>query len=527
MRKPLLLLTCGILIAALTSAGCLWGGDDEEPDAQAAEQAVAEQSGQEQPTEEQPAEAQAAGEQPQQAEPAAAAQDQSQAQSQADAQAAPAAQDPATDEPTAEEQAQTPVRQPAREPDQQPSADEQAAAETPTQEEAPAQEEAPPQEETPTQQPAADADDTDAATETEAEPAPEPEPDLPPNHLVYGGEIRSSVITPDEPAQFRFEGAEGDLVRVRVDGLGDMDPVATLLEPNRAEIASNDDESIANRDSLIIATLPSSGLQVIRVAPYGTAYAGEFIVSVELLEAEDVDESRIVAIGENVQGRLHSANDFDTFEFTGEAGQVVRIRADGEIGADTFLELFGPDGTFLALDDDSGHALDAELTVTLPESGQYRVDVRPAIVGRPGGERHRIGDYVLSIVSPPPAPVAASGDTATQLSALALTYLDAIQTGDAITIFALAGPEQIGQTGWKSADDVPRDLSRLQDTVTAGALGEATAVVEGERARVTVALTIPGVEAAQSLQVDATNVNGQWLVDFVLRPIPVAEDDAA
>ncbi len=527
MRNPLLLLTCGILIAALASTGCLWGGDDEEPAAQAAEQTAAEPTADEPTTEQPTAQAQAAGEQAQPAEPTAAAQ----AQSQAEAAAAPAAQEPAADEQTAEEQAQTPVRQPAREPEQEPAADEQAqaeapaAAETPSQEAAPAQEEAPPQEETPAQQPAADAEETDTAAE--AQPAPEPEPALPPDHLVYGGEIRSSVITPDEPAQFRFEGTEGDLVRVRVDGLGDMDPVATLLEPNRAEIASNDDESIANRDSLIIATLPSGGLQVIRVAPYGAAYAGEFIVSVELLEAEDVDESRIVAIGEDVQARLQAPNDVDTFEFLGEAGQVVRIRADGEIGADTFMELFGPDGAFLDLDDDSGHGLDAQLVVTLPTSGQYRVDVFPAIVGRPGGERHRIGDYVFSVVSPPPEPVVASGETATALAGLALTYLDAIQTGDALTIFALAGPEQIGQTGWRNADDVPRDLSRLQDVVTLGTLGEATAEIEGARARVSVALTIPGVEAVQTLLVDATNVNGQWLVDFVERPIPPAEDDGA
>ena len=356
--------------------------------------------------------------------------------------------------------------------------------------------------------------------------APPDEVVLPGNHLVYGAALRSSVITPDEPAQFRFEGAAGDLVRIRVEGIGAMDPVATLLEPNRTEIRTNDDESIANRDSLIIATLPSEGLQVIRVVPYDTLSGGEFIVSVELLQAEAVDDSKVLAVGDRVQARLHAPNDVDTFDFAGEAGQVVRIRADGEIGADTFMEVFGPDGSFLALNDDSGHGLDAELVLALASTGRYRVDVFPAVVGRPAGERHLIGDYVFSVVLLP-EPVEAPGETATALARLALTYLDAVQTGDAVRIFGLAGPEKISQTGWKNADDVRRDLSAEQDVVTNGTLGQARAEVEGDRARVYVGVTVPGTNTVLTLRVDATNVNGQWLVDFVERFIPVAEGDSA
>ncbi len=509
MRKPLLSLTGGILIPALLLTGCFWGGDDEEPDPAAGGDAVAQQAAAEQPQEDASAAAQAAqaaqaqpeaaaapagadqaAEEQAQTEQPAPAQDQAQAQTQAE-QPAPA-QDAAQAEAQEQAQDEAPAQQPAQEPAQEPAADEQAQTEA-----------------------AADP----PADEAEAEA--EPEPALPPNHLVYGGELRSSVITPDEPAQFRFQGAAGDLVRIRVDGLATMDPVATLLEPNRTEIVTNDDESIANRDALIIATLPSDGLQVIRVVPYDSLSGGEFILSVELLEPEAADDSRILAIGESVQARLHDPSDVDSFEFAGEAGQVVRIRADGEIGADTFMEVFGPDGSFLALNDDSGHGLDAEVALELPESGRYRVDVFPAVVGRPAGERHRIGDYVFSVVLLP-EPVEASGDTATALAGLALTYLDAIQTGDGITIFGLAGPEQIGQTGWKSDEDVPRDLTRLQDVVIAGAIGEARAEVEDDRARVYVGITVPGTTTVLTLRVDAININGQWLVDFVERFIPVA-----
>ena len=520
MRKPLLSLTGGILISALLLTGCFWGGDDEEPELQSGADVAAEQAA-EQPSQE--------------AAPAAAA------EAQSDAAAAPADAAPADTEQAAAEAAQT--EQPAQA-QTQAQAEQPVQAQDQAQDQAQAEQPAPAQDQAPAQQPAAEeqaqteapadppaeeqaADaEADAETETEAEVEAAPEPTLPANHLVYGSEIRSSVITPDEPAQFRFQGAEGDLVRIRVDGLATMDPVVTLLEPNRTEIRTNDDESIANRDSLLITTLPSEGLQVIRVVPYDSLGGGEFIVSVELLPAEVTDDSRILSIGESVQARLHHPGDIDTFEFAGEAGQVVRIRADGEIGADTFMEVFDPDGGFLAINDDSGHGLDAELALELAVSGRYRVDVFPAVVGRPGGERHRIGDYVFSVVLLP-EPVEASGDTATALAGLALTYLDAVQTGDAVSIFGLAGPEKISQTGWKNAEDVLRDLSDEQDVVTAGALGEARAEVEGDRARVYIGVTVPGTATVLTLRVDAININGQWLVDFVERFIPIANDSGA
>ena len=508
MRKPLLSLTGGILISALLLTGCFWGGDDEEAELQAGEDVAAEQAAEEPSQEAAPAAAPAAQAQsdaaaaPADAAPADAAQaaeEQAQTEQPAQAQVQAQAEQPAQAQDQAEDQA--PAQQPAQEAAQEAAAEEQAQTEAPA--DPPAEEEA-------------------AEAETEAAP----EPALPANHLVYGSEIRSSVITPDEPAQFRFQGAEGDLVRIRVDGLATMDPVVTLLEPNRTEIRTNDDESIANRDSLLITTLPSEGLQVIRVVPYDSLSGGEFIVSVELLPAEATDDSRILSIGESVQARLHHPGDIDTFEFAGEAGQVVRIRADGEIGADTFIEVFDPEGGFLAINDDSGHGLDAELALELAVSGRYRVDVFPAVVGRPGGERHRIGDYVFSVVVLPEA-VEASGETATALAGLALTYLDAVQTGDAVSIFGLAGPEKISQTGWKNAEDVLRDLSDEQDVVTAGALGQARAEVEGDRARVYVGVTVPGTDTVLTVRVDAININGQWLVDFVERFIPIANDSGA
>jgi len=362
----------------------------------------------------------------------------------------------------------------------------------------------------------------------EAAAAEDPEPSLPANQLAYGGSVQDSVLTPDEPVQYRFEGSEGDLVLITVDGLGGMDPIVTLLEPNRTEVASNDDVSVANRDSQLIATLPSTGLQVVNIVPFDVNFGGAFVLSVALLEPETVDDSAIILIGDTVQARLHSPADIDTFEFAGAAGQVVRIRADGLVGVDTFIEVFSPDGTFLALNDDSGHGLDAEVELALTASGSYRIDVFPSAVGRPSGARHKIGDYAFS-VQILTDPVEASGQTATALAGLVLTYLDAVQQSDPLTIFGLSGPEQIDQTGWQSADDVVLDISRQQDVVTAASPGEVRIEIEDDRARVRMVIAAPGIDIPETLRFDASNVNGQWLVDFVERfstPPAAADDDS-
>ena len=99
----------------------------------------------------------------------------------------------------------------------------------------------------------------------EPPPAEESVPDAERELLAYGDSLEGELTAAGEERQFRFEGAENDLVRITVDGKDGMDPILTLLEPNRTEIAINDDLSTSNRDSLIIARLPTAGLQVVRV----------------------------------------------------------------------------------------------------------------------------------------------------------------------------------------------------------------------------------------------------------------------
>ena len=346
------------------------------------------------------------------------------------------------------------------------------------------------------------------APEVQAEEtAPEVESDADRELLLYGESFAASVDEVDGARQLRFRGEADDLVRIAVDGKEGMDPIVALLEPNRTEIASNDDVSSANRDSLVVTRLPSAGLQVVRVTAFGDAI-GAFVITIERLPEDPDDDSQVIAVGDTVAGTLGAPADVDIFEFAGEAGQEVVVRADGAVGVDTKIQIFDPDQLFLFIDDDGGHAVDAELRFQLPQSGAYRVEVLP--VGS------KVGPYQFSVR----LRAAATEVDAAELEAmrnLALTYLDALQKGDALTLFALAGPEALEIWGWESAEDVSRDLGKLQSIGVDGDPGAVSSEIEGLLGRTTVVLEVAANAVDEQLRFDLINVDGRWLVDFVQR----------
>lgn len=348
----------------------------------------------------------------------------------------------------------------------------------------------------------ADADEPETP-DGPAEPVDDPDREL----LIYGETFRASIDEVDGFRQFRFEGVEGDLVRVTVDGKDGMDPIISLQEPNRLEIAINDDLSPTNRDSVVVATLPSSGLQVARVTAFASDI-GTFEITIELLPLDADDESGLITIGETVSGVLGLPDDFDVFEFLADAGQAITLRVDGMIGVDVVVQLFDPDGFIVLKDDDGGHGLDAEIRLALLKSGTYRIEVA-AVSGK-------VGRYDVSVMLQEEL-VEAEAAAATQMEGVALTYLDALQLGDALTIFALAGPEALNIWGWESADDVERDVQKLQSIGVVGIPGSSVSTVDGDHGRTTVEFDTAGSDIDEQLRFDLINVNGVWLVDFVQR----------
>ncbi|OAB59325.1 hypothetical protein AY600_19305 [Phormidium willei BDU 130791] len=92
----------------------------------------------------------------------------------------------------------------------------------------------------------------------------------------------------------------------------------------------------------------------------------------------------------NRSSRLRDGSRYNLYEFSGEAGQEIRIQLDSS-DFDTYLILIGPDDQPLAENDDrtSGDT-NSELVLTLPATGTYRV------VANAFDSRGR-GDYQVAV----------------------------------------------------------------------------------------------------------------------------------
>lgn len=130
--------------------------------------------------------------------------------------------------------------------------------------------------------------------------------------------------------------------------------------------------------------VPPDGIDVPAIIPTVPAEAPEFITPT--LPAE----GRSIAYGETVQSALEEGKG-EVWTFEGGVGDVVTISMIG-LGdlADTYLELYAPDGTVLTEDDDSGDDYFALIEeYELPRSGTYHIVAR--------AYSDQAGSYVLTL----------------------------------------------------------------------------------------------------------------------------------
>jgi len=323
------------------------------------------------------------------------------------------------------------------------------------------------------------------------------------------GELFASSISADDTEKlFKFQASTGAWLRIFVDGKGGMDPVVTLLQPDGVEVAVNDDLSTTNRDSLLIAQVPVEGLQLIRVQPFDSNGIGDFIIQVQTLTIGADDDNAIIAVGTTNDGRLNTPGDVDVFEFQAEVGQQLFVLVDGDTGVDVFAQLFQPDGNLLQIDDDGGHGLDSEIYFTADSAGLWRVEVWPA--SNKAGQRQLIGTYRVTVQEGLPTSDVNEA-VASDLAGAALTFLQALRDGDSATILALAGPEALTIWGWDDADDVGRDIQKIQSIDLGGEILQSVSygdVLHTARGRVYFQLS-----ESDWMRMELIQLGGHWLVD--------------
>lgn len=204
---------------------------------------------------------------------------------------------------------------------------------------------------------------------------------------------------------YAFRASAGERVKIDLES-DDFDSflrVGRIVNGAFVQMAENDDGG-SSLNARLVFTAPQAGEYLIRVTSYNGSAEGDYRLSME--QGPPALTAAPVTIGEETRGRLNSDSatsdsgaPADLYRFSGRAGQRVAITMKAD-GFDTYLELFDANHNSLATDDDSAGDLNARLTHTLAEDGDYLIEARAFSSGE--------GPYTLNIeeIAPPPPPSA-------------------------------------------------------------------------------------------------------------------------
>jgi hypothetical protein len=191
---------------------------------------------------------------------------------------------------------------------------------------------------------------------------------------------------------FKFEGKANQTVTIEMRS-NEVDSFLALFDPKGTKISENDDGG-GKKDAQIMFKLPLTGLYTIYANSYAVGEVGKFSLSARFNNSEPIPASTIP--GSNLilqrKGSLSGNSEsspFDIFEFAGEVGQMVKITLSSK-DFQPYLLLFAPNQRILKQDSASSDRHNANITLELPQTGNYRVVANTF-------ERNRKGNYLLTV----------------------------------------------------------------------------------------------------------------------------------
>lgn len=275
-------------------------------------------------------------------------------------------------------------------------------------------------------------------------PAPAPSEAAPAAELPLCGEERNGTIDSGDPVasgrhyeDCRLPLAAGEVVQIDMEAAaadGDLRPIDSAIEirflhppamlarnPNFS-LARNDDLSETSTNARLFFAAPDAVEFVVRAqgrraepdrAGETAGMTGPYVLRVSRMtntaEAEPLVGGRIrQSLGEHtpVTGRLSRVYRYRPFWFNGLKHERIRIDM-ASADFDSRLELVGPDGRVLVVDDDSGGERDARIFAILPQAGRFIVRAQ-ALIGQSG--RFTLGIRRVELSAPGPTRVFRPGE---------------------------------------------------------------------------------------------------------------------
>lgn len=227
--------------------------------------------------------------------------------------------------------------------------------------------------------------------------------------ISFGQEVEGSLEVSDGPSRmdttghfaddFIFSAASGDTVAVDLYS-SDFDTFIYLYDPNGELVARNDDYGGISR-SFLKYTATASGVYTVEVSSFFENETGGYRLKLLSNEAIEPERSeRDISFGDEKSGSLDGSDGTsrrriglpaDDFTFSGSSGDSVLVDLSSH-DFDTYLYLFGPDGSLLAGNDDFGGTSRSLVKLALPASGKYTIEVTAY-------ESGEAGDYQIVLLS--------------------------------------------------------------------------------------------------------------------------------
>ncbi len=234
--------------------------------------------------------------------------------------------------------------------------------------------------------------------------------------ITPGALISAAILQQNEVDRYTFHGEAGQAVTIDMEAGpdGSLDSYLVLRASDGSLLIEDDDSGTGLNSRIANYVLPETGDYTIEAHGYSMrstgGYSLRFLIGTPV-PASPTPVSTVtpvpgggqIALGETHTGEIGVPGESENWTFQGRRGDIVTIdlRAAGRGFLDPYLELIGPDGRSLFVDDDGGSGTNARIAnYVLPEDGRYTI--------RASGWSTSTGGYELTLAAgQPPTPTPA------------------------------------------------------------------------------------------------------------------------
>ncbi|MFZ2031515.1 MAG: M10 family metallopeptidase, partial [Vitreimonas sp.] len=220
--------------------------------------------------------------------------------------------------------------------------------------------------------------------------------------LAVPGRGLGAIDTPGDQDWYRVTLTAGVVYSFSMVRLDTVDAVLTLYNSAGVALVIDDEPGLV-KDAFISNFIPTfSGTYYLGASGHGSTVGDYLLISSAFINPDTIAANTsttgaLIVDGASVNSTIDLAGDHDWFAVTLQAGHSYAFSVTGAGASalsDPFLEVYGPSGQLLSIDDDGGDGVNALMHFTATFSGTYYLSAE--------GLGNATGDYTIAAASGPP-----------------------------------------------------------------------------------------------------------------------------